>query len=83
MSESLALDLRAGPWDPRDTEERVVSKTYVNVETDQAGEERIQAEEQSWTSMKLVVLGLIFLPICLAILYSLANLTTWLGIHQP
>ena len=60
-----------------------MSKIYVNVETNQAGEERIQAEEQSWTSMKLIVLGAIVLPICLAILYSLANLTTWLGIHQP
>ena len=60
-----------------------MSKTYVNVETDKAGEERIQAEEQSWTSMKLVVLGLIVLPICLAILYALANLTTWLGVNQP
>jgi len=60
-----------------------VSKTYVNVEIDQAGEERIQAEETSWTARKLIVLGAVIIPVCLAILYSLASLTTWLGIHQP
>jgi hypothetical protein len=60
-----------------------VSKTYVNVEIDQAGEDRIHAEEQSWTGRKLIVLGAVVIPICLGILYSLANLTTWLGTHQP
>lgn len=60
-----------------------MSKTYVNVEIDQAGEERIQEEEKSWTAMKLTILGVIVLPVSFAILYALANLTTWMGTHQP
>ena len=60
-----------------------MSKTYINVETDKAGEARIHEEEETWTAMRLVTLGVIVLPICLAILYALANLTHWLGIHQP
>ncbi len=60
-----------------------MSKTYVNVEIDQAGEDRIQAEEETWTGLRLVMLCAIVVPVCLAILYSLANLTTWLGVHQP
>ncbi len=60
-----------------------MSQTYVNVEIDAEGEKRIQAEEQSWSGGKLIALGFITLPICLAILYSLANYTTWMGTHQP
>lgn len=60
-----------------------VSKTYVNVEIDQAGEARIQAEEQSWSGRRLILLGAVLLPMCFALLYALANLTTWLGTHQP
>ena len=60
-----------------------MSKTYVNVEIDQAGEDRIQAEEETWTGLRLVVLCATVVPVCLALLYSLANLTTWLGTHQP
>lgn len=60
-----------------------MSKTYVNVEIDQAGEDRIQEEEKSWNGLRLVLLGVTVLPICLAILWALANLTTWMGTHQP
>ncbi len=60
-----------------------MSETYVNVEIDAEGEKRIQAEEQTWTGGKLILLGVITLPICLAILFALANATTWMGTHQP
>jgi hypothetical protein len=60
-----------------------VGKTFVNVPMDKENEERVQREEETWTAPRLIVFGSVFLGICLVILYALANLTTWMGTHQP
>lgn len=55
----------------------------INVPVSDADKRRIEAEEESWNGKKLVVFGAIFLGFCLVTLYVLANLTTWMGTHQP
>ena len=56
---------------------------HINVPLDDAEKARVERQEAAWTAPKLIGFGAVFLGCCLVILYSLANLTTWMGTHQP
>lgn len=56
---------------------------HINVPVGEEDKRRIEAEEGAWTGKKLIVFGVIFLGFCVATLYVLANLTLWMGTHQP
>lgn len=56
---------------------------FINVPSSEAEKKKIEEQENAWTGPKFIVLGSVFLGFCLLTLYSLANLTTWMGTHQP
>ncbi|MBK8169170.1 MAG: hypothetical protein IPK60_02360 [Sandaracinaceae bacterium] len=55
----------------------------INVPVSEADKVRIAKEEASWGGKKLIIFGAIFLGFCVLTLYVLANLTLWMGVHQP
>ena len=55
----------------------------INVPVSEEDKRRIQAEEESWNGKKLVIFGAVFLGFCVSMLFVLANLTKWMGVHQP